>query len=161
MIKVIVSSCLLGAPVRPNGGDKRVEHPILRRWLDEGRVVALCPEMLGGLGTPRLPSEIVVRDETRRVVANNGDDVTRAFDEGARIVAEEASRENAAIALLKEGSPSCGTHVVYDGTFSGNRVAGEGVTAARLRAAGMAVFSEEELEAADAWIARKEAGVIG
>jgi len=55
VIKVVVSSCLLGAPVRYDGRDKKSGHPILQRWLDEGRVVSVCPEMLGGLGTPRPP----------------------------------------------------------------------------------------------------------
>lgn len=151
MIRIVVSSCLLGAPVRYDGRDKKSEHPILQRWLDEGRVVSVCPEMLGGLGTPRPPAEI---DATGRVVTPDGTDVTSAFEAGARAVAAHEPL----VAILKDGSPSCGTSFVYDGTFSKTRVmGGEGVTAKLLRARGVAVFSEDQLEAADEFIARREA----
>src|SRR5690242_9591884 len=66
-VKVVVSACLLGAPVRYNGTDKKSTHPILQRWVDEGRTVSVCPEVLGGLGTPRPPAEIVTIGGTRRV----------------------------------------------------------------------------------------------
>jgi uncharacterized protein YbbK (DUF523 family) len=151
VIKVFVSSCLLGAPVRYDGRDKKSHHPILQRWLDEGRVVSVCPEMLGGLGTPRPPAEIV-NDGSRRVVTPAGADVTAAFEAGARAVAVQ----DPLVAVLKDGSPSCGSSFVYDGTFSKTRVAGDGVTAALLRARGVAVFSEDEIDAADEWIRRSE-----
>ena len=87
VIKVFVSACLLGAPVRYDGRDKKSEHPVLQRWLDEGRVVSVCPEMLGGLGTPRPPAEIV--DD--RVVTRDGVDVTAALlrARGVRVFSEE------------------------------------------------------------------------
>lgn len=156
MIKVIVSACLLGAPVRPDGSDKRSQHPVLQRWIEEGRVASLCPEMLGGLGTPRPPAEIVATDGVRRVVTRDGDDVTTAFEAGAAIVAGEARNEGIRVAVLKEGSPSCGSSFIYDGTFSRTRIAGEGVTSALLRERGIAVFSEDELEAADAFVMNLE-----
>lgn len=152
MVKILVSACLLGAPVRPDGSDKRSHHPVLQRWVDEGRVVSLCPEMLGGLGTPRPPAEIVAK----RVVTRDGDDVTAAFEAGANIVAGEARHHGIRVAVLKEGSPSCGSSFIYDGTFSRTRVAGEGVTAALLRERGIAVFSEDEIEAADAFVTTLE-----
>jgi len=71
VIKILVSSCLLGAPVRHDARDKKCDHAILQRWIEEGRVVSVCPEMLGGLGTPRPPSEIV-NDGSRRVVTRDG-----------------------------------------------------------------------------------------
>ena len=148
MIKVIVSACLLGSPVRPDGGDKKLDHPVLRRWLEEGRIVSACPEMLGGLPTPRPPAEIVAR----RVVTRDGRDVTQAFEDGARAVAALAEADRIRVAILKEGSPSCGSSLIYDGTFRGTKVPGEGVTAAFLRNQGIAVFSEEELDAAHAYI---------
>ena len=74
MIKVVVSACLLGSPVRYDGRDKKSDHPVLQRWLEEGRIVSVCPEMLGGLPTPRPPSEIVAG--TRRVTTPSGHDVT-------------------------------------------------------------------------------------
>jgi uncharacterized protein YbbK (DUF523 family) len=150
VIKVIVSSCLLGAAVRFDGRDKKSDHAILQRWIDEGRVVSACPEMLGGLGTPRPPAEIV----GSRVVTDEGRDVSGAFREGARQTLALAS--GVRVAVLKSGSPSCGTSFVYDGTFSKTRVAGEGITTALLRANGIAVFSEMEFEAADRYLREVE-----
>lgn len=156
MVKVLVSACLLGAPVRYNGRDKRCEHPVLARWLAEGRVVSACPEVLGGLGTPRPPSEIVRLDGRRRVMANDRRDVTTAFETGAAVALQETLRSDVRIALLKEGSPSCGTTWVYDGTFTGTRVPGEGVAASLLRSRGVRVFSEAQIEEADAAVAELE-----
>lgn len=156
MIKVVVSACLLGSPVRHDGRDKKCDHPVLQRWIEEGRVVSVCPEMLGGLPTPRLPSEIVPGDGPRRVIARDGRDVTDVFETGARVAAEQASANEVRVAILKEGSPSCGSAFVYDGTFSGTKVIGEGVTAALLRRRGIAVFSEEQLDAAEKYVASLE-----
>ena len=153
---MIVSSCLLGSPVRPDGGDKKFDHPVLRRWLDEGRIISACPEMLGGLPTPRPPAEIITGDGPRRVVTLEGHDVTEAFENGARAVAALASADRIRVAILKEGSPSCGSSLVYDGTFSGIKVHGQGVTAALLRSQGIAVFSEQEIDAADEYIGTLE-----
>jgi uncharacterized protein YbbK (DUF523 family) len=152
MIKVVVSSCLLGAPVRYNAEHKRSESPVLLRWRDEGRIVSVCPEMLGGLGTPRPPAEI--RDG--RVVTNEGRDVTAEFEFGARESLAAAAENRVRIAILKEGSPSCGSSYVYDGTFTKTRVDGAGVTAALLRDQGIAVFSESQLEEADAYLRKLE-----
>jgi uncharacterized protein YbbK (DUF523 family) len=157
-LPVIVSACLLGAPVRYNGTDKKTNHPILQRWIDEGRVVSVCPEVMGGLGTPRPPAEIIHIDGIRRVYANTGRDVTAQFEGGAAEALEQAVRHGARVAVLKEGSPSCGSTFVYDGTFTGMRIAGSGVTTALLRARGIRVFSENELEAADAVLLELEHG---
>src|SRR5947208_6726650 len=151
MEKVIVSACLLGTPVRYDGRDKKSDHPVIQRWLEEGRIVSVCPEMLGGLPTPRPPSEIVAG--TRRVTTPIGHDVTDAFEKGARIAADQAGAHRVRVAILKEGSPSCGSSYVYDGTFMRARVAGEGITAGLLRECGLAVFSEEELDAAETYVA--------
>lgn len=156
MVKVLVSACLLGAPVRYNGRDKRSDSPVLDRWVAEGRVVSACPEVLGGLGTPRPPSEIVHIQGLRRVVADTGRDVTPEFERGAALSLEQAERNDVCVAVLKEGSPSCGSAWTYDGTFSGTRIHGEGVTASLLRSRGIRVFSEENLEAADAVITELE-----
>jgi uncharacterized protein YbbK (DUF523 family) len=152
MTKVVVSACLLGAPVRYNGTGKKTQHPVLQRWIDEGRVVSVCPEVLGGLGTPRPPAEIVYVEGLRRVRANTGRDVTAEFEGGAVDALEQAVRHGATVAILKEGSPSCGSTYVYDGTFTGTRVDGSGVTAALLRARGIRVFSENELDAAAEYV---------
>jgi uncharacterized protein YbbK (DUF523 family) len=156
VIKIVVSACLLGSPVRYDGRDKKSDHPVLQRWLEEGRIVSVCPEMLGGLPTPRPPAEIMAG--TRRVTTPSGEDVTGAFEKGARIAAEQSAAHAIRVAILKEGSPSCGSSYVYDGTFTRTRVAGEGVTAGLLRERGLAVFSEEELDAAEAYVAALERG---
>lgn len=151
VIKVIVSACLLGSPVRADGQHKKSDHSALKRWSDEGRVVAVCPEMLAGLGTPRPPAEIV-DDGSRRVTTIDGRDVTVPFTLGAQLVASEASEHRVRVAILKEGSPSCGSSYVYDGTFTRARIPGQGVTTELLRARGIRVFSELEIDEADQYI---------
>lgn len=156
MVKVVVSACLLGAPVRYNGAHTQSHHPVLQRWIDEGRVVSVCPEVLGGLGTPRPPAEIIRADDLRRVRTNDGRDVTAEFENGADDSLRQAMRAGASVAILKDGSPSCGSTYVHDGTFTGTRVAGEGVTTSLMRARGIRVFSENELDAAAEYVAALE-----
>ena len=154
MIKVVVSSCLLGSPVRYDGGDKKSNHRVLQRWLEEGRVVSVCPEMLGGLGTPRPPAEIV--PGTTRVITNGGVDVTTQFHAGAHAALDAANANTVRVAILKEGSPSCGSTYVYDATFTSTRLPGEGITTALLRSRGIIVFSENQLDEADDYVAALE-----
>ena len=163
MEKILISACLLGAKVRYHGGDAACEHPILKRWLDEGRLIAVCPERDGGLPTPRPPAEIAgagAGDAVVRRIAvvrtSNGADVTDAFVRGAEAALDAVKRDAIRVAVLKEGSPSCGSGFVYDGTFSSARTAGAGVTAALLQANGVRVFSEHALDAADALLAQLE-----
>jgi uncharacterized protein YbbK (DUF523 family) len=159
--KVLVSACLLGAPVRYNGKDKKSDHAILQRWIAEGRVVSVCPEVLGGLGTPRPPAEIVQIGGLRLVRANDGRDVTAEFERGAADALDQALRHGARVAVLKEGSPSCGSGYVYDGTFTSTPVDGaEGVTTALLRARGIRVFSEHDFEAAAEYVESLERGAL-
>ena len=143
--RVLVSACLLGAEVRHHGGAATVEHPVLRRWREEGRIVGVCPEMAGGLPTPRPAAEI----RGLSVVTREGRDVTRAFETGAAVAVRMAKELGIRVAVLKSRSPSCGIAQVYDGTFSGRLVAGDGVTAAALIRAGVRVFDEFHLEDAD------------
>ncbi|MDH0649175.1 DUF523 domain-containing protein [Pseudomonas sp. GD03858] len=149
--KVLVSACLLGQPVRYDG--RASGHPdVLQGWQAEGRVVPLCPEVAGGLPTPRPPAEIpggqgrAVLNGQARVVTVTGEDVSDAFLAGARLALELVRRHGIRVAVLKSGSPSCGNRLVYDGSFTGEKVAGEGVTTALLRREGVQVFSELELE---------------
>jgi len=148
--KVLISACLLGERVRYHGGDARREHPALDRWQAEGRLVPLCPEVTGGLSTPRPAAEIMVTPEGRRVLTAAGTDVTGAFERGAEAAARTCAAHGIRVAILKDGSPSCGSRSIYDGTFSGRQTAGEGVTASRLRAAGVRIFSEFEIDSAAA-----------
>ena len=162
MQKVLVSRCLLGHPVRYDGGGHG-PFALLERWQAEGRVVALCPEVAGGLPTPRPPAEIPggqgaqVLDGLLPVRSVDGEDLTAAFLAGAQQALALVRREQVRLAVLKARSPSCGNRENYDGSFSGSRVAGEGVTAALLRRAGVQVFSEEELGAADTALRELEA----
>ncbi len=164
MEKILVSSCLLGARVRYHGGDALVEHPALRRWRDEGRLVVVCPEVDGGLTTPRPPAEIAGAEGGAAVIAQlafvrtaAGADVTAAYVAGARLALETARRHGIRTAILKDGSPSCGSTGVYDGTFSGRRVPGAGVMAALLMANGLRVFNELQIDEGEAWLSACEA----
>jgi len=148
--KVLISACLLGERVRYHGGDARREHPAIDRWQAEGRLVPLCPEVTGGLSTPRPAAEITVTPGGRRVLTTVGTDVTGAFARGAEAAARTCAAHGIRVAILKDGSPSCGSRSIYDGTFSGRQTAGEGVTASRLRAAGVRIFSEFEIDSAAA-----------
>lgn len=156
--KVLVSACLLGQPVRYDGRSSGYPD-LLQRWQGEGRVVPLCPEVAGGLPTPRPPAEIPggqggeVLDGTAVVVTVIGEDVSAAFLAGARQALALAHKHGIRVAVLKTGSPSCGNRLTYDGTFSGVKVPGEGVTAALLRREGVLVFSELELEQAEVALA--------
>jgi len=146
--RVLVSACLLGARVRYDGALRADPAEVLARWLREERVVPLCPEVDGGLPVPRPPAE---RQLDGRIVTSEGVDVTGAFARGAARAVELAKLHEATIAVLKEGSPSCGSGFVYDGSFTRRRVpGGQGVTVLALRALGVRVFSEQEWAEADA-----------
>ncbi|MDX6739929.1 DUF523 domain-containing protein [Actinocorallia sp. A-T 12471] len=145
MERVLVSACLLGAAVRYDGRAKTSHSAILARWRTEGRVVPFCPELAGGLGVPRPPAEI--RDGS--VVTSTGDDVTEAFRRGAELALETALRAEVKVAVLKEGSPSCGLHQIADGTFTGHKIPGSGITTTLLQAHNIKVFTENELDKAD------------
>ena len=159
--RVLVSACLLGEAVRYDGADRRCAHPVLERWIAQGRVVAACPELAGGLAVPRPAAEIEggaggaqVLAGGARVVDCRGNDFSAPFVAGAQRVLALARQHGARVALLKAGSPSCGSDYTYDGSFTHRRVPLPGVTSALLRDAGIAVFSEEQLEQADLALAR-------
>ncbi|MBO3276209.1 DUF523 domain-containing protein [Pseudomonas schmalbachii] len=163
MHKVLVSRCLLGHRVRYDGG-AHGPFDLLQRWQAQGRVIALCPEVAGGLPTPRPPAEIPggqgveVLEGSVRIVTVDGEDVSEAFIQGAEQAVELVRRYEIRMAVLKARSPSCGNRENYDGSFSGQRIPGEGVTAAALKRMGVLVFSEEELDAAAVCLAGLEAG---
>lgn len=158
MHKILVSRCLLGHRVRYDGG---ASGPFdqLAAWLQEGRVVALCPEVAGGLPTPRAAAEIPggqgvdVLEGRAPVMTTEGEDVSAEFLSGARQALDLVEKHGIRIAVLKANSPSCGNVLTYDGTFSGIKVQGEGVTAALLQRHGVQVFSELQLPEAAAALA--------
>lgn len=140
---ILVSACLLGVECNERGVSKEWGEVVA---LASGRRLApVCPEVMGGLTTPR-PAAEVQADGTVRTAS--GDDVTDAYRRGAGAVVELARAMGVREAVLKARSPSCGCHEVYDGTFTRTRVVGEGVTARALREAGLTVRSEEDLAAA-------------
>jgi uncharacterized protein YbbK (DUF523 family) len=179
MERILVSACLLGRPVRYDGTAKRRDDEILARWRDEGRLLSVCPEVSGGLGVPRPPAEVsvaatpgdpeapvpddvvlngeAVLDGHARVLTAAGVDVTPPFIRGAEQALEVARRYGVRLAVLKEGSPSCGSNRIYDGTFTGTSVTGFGVTTALLGRHGIRVFSEDQLEEAAGYLQRLEA----
>ncbi|MFN2595194.1 MAG: DUF523 domain-containing protein [Actinomycetota bacterium] len=145
---VIVSACLAGRKCRFDG--KANPDDEVGRLVAEGRAILVCPEVDGGLGTPRPPAEIVGGDGrdviggSARVVTNAGEDVTAAYLAGAIRALEAARSAGAKEAILKARSPSCGKGRIYDGSFSRVLVKGDGVTAALLEQHGIEVRSEED-----------------
>ena len=151
---LVISACLLGVACNHEGrgSPRAVVDELTRRY----RLVPVCPEVLGGLPTPRAAAELDGGDGTdviagtgaARVVNIDGDDVTAAYRRGAEAAVAVAVAVGATRAVLKARSPSCGSAAVYDGTFSRSLVPGRGVTAAALAAAGLEVGSEEDAAAA-------------
>lgn len=157
--KVLISACLLGERVRYDGSSRPVAHPLLEQWQQEGRLVAVCPETLGGLLVPRPAAEIEAgfdgRDifhETGKVTTRQGHNVSQYFVRGARKALKLAEDEQVVAAILKANSPSCGNEQIYSGAFSKQLRDGQGVTAAALTEAGIQVFNEHQLDAADAYL---------
>lgn len=150
--KILISACLLGQRVRYDGDDNLVVHDALDRWLQEGRLVPVCPEVMGGLPTPRPPAEIQGGDGADvmsgriPVLTNEGTDVTREFIAGAEKALSIAQAEACRFAVMAARSPSCGNRNIYDGHFSGQLVPGMGTTASWLNQHGIEVFNQNEIE---------------
>lgn len=153
MKKILVSACLMGHAVRYDGRARPLVHPAIERWRAEGRLVTICPELSAGMPVPRPPAEIENGAEgrdvlagTARVIEVSGGDVTDAFVQAAENAAALARENGCDYALLIDGSPSCGSLSIYDGSFSGTKHPGHGVTAARLMAEGIEVFADHEID---------------
>ena len=146
---ILVSACLAGLKVRYNGTDCLDER--IKQLIAEKKAMTICPEVLGGLSTPRDPAEIIggngddVLDGRAKVISISGEDVTEAFLKGAYSALKKAKEVGATTIVLKENSPSCGSSKIYNGTFSGQKMDGVGVTTALLRRNGIAVISENGL----------------
>ena len=147
---IIVSACLCGINCKYNGGNN-LDARVLK-LIQEGKAIPVCPEQLGGLQTPRTPSEIVNgngQDVLMGKAKINGwkdDDVTADFIKGAYETLKIAEAASASIAILKARSPSCGVSQIYDGTFSSTKRPGNGVTTELLLSRGIKVYSEENFE---------------
>ena len=153
MKKILISECLYGGrAVRYDGANIPLEHPTISKWKDEDRFIVICPEVYGGLPTPRAPSQrkdgIILNDE--------GKDVTEEYTSGAIEALRLAKEKDVVFAILKERSPSCGSKEIYDGSFTGETVPGQGLTTEILRKAGFIVFNEHEIDEAEDYLLRQE-----
>lgn len=140
MKPILVSACLLGAACKYSGGDNLC--PQVAAMAQDHALISVCPEQLGGLPTPRTPAE----RQGDRVVTKDGRDVTEAYLRGAQEALKLAKLFGCDTAILKARSPSCGARAIYDGSFTGTVVPGDGVTAELLQASGIRVLTETELD---------------
>lgn len=140
MQKLLISACLVGDKVNYKGQGNYV--PDVEKLKEKYELVLFCPECEGGLPTPRLPNEI----KGSYVIRSDGKDVTREFNLGANKALMLCKYLGITKAVLKENSPSCGTHKIHDGNFHGFKVPGMGITAKLLKKHGIEVYSEEEIE---------------
>lgn len=140
MAVIMVSACLLGCSCRYDG--KNCKNDAVLSLAEDNVLVGICPEQMGGLPTPRDPAEI----RGGKVVSKSGRDVTSEYTKGAQTALQLALLNGAKYAVLKSKSPSCGKGIIYDGTFSGGKVEGNGVSAELFMQDGIDVFTEEELD---------------
>ena len=142
MENLLISACLLGFECKYSGGSNALDGEKLEALKESFRLIPVCPESAGGLPTPRLPSER--RGES--VVNRLGQDVTEEYRKGAETALYLARRYGCSMALLKERSPSCGSGEIYDGSFTGALIPGDGTAAQALKAAGITVLGEKDIE---------------
>lgn len=142
--KILVSACLIGEKCRYDGNANLCVDKFFEKWMNDGVLVPVCPEVMGGLPTPRHPSEI----KNGKVINNHNEDVTENFVSGAEAALETAKENNVVMAILKEKSPSCGSSFIYDGNFCGSKIKGMGITAKLLSDNRIKVFSEENIQEA-------------
>lgn len=153
MKKILVSECLYGGRiVRYDGGDATETNPIFLKWKEEGRLVPICPEVFGGLPTPRPDSQRV----GDKVQTGAGKDVTAEYTKGAKEALRLAQENDVAFAVMKQDSPSCGSKFIYDGTFTDTKKAGQGLAVEYLRKAGFKVFAEEDIDEAEKYLIELE-----
>lgn len=136
----LCSACLLGVNCRYDGKNKK--NGKILELAEKEELIPVCPEMLGGLKIPHEPSEI---QKDRRVISRSGKDVTENFRKGAERVLEIAKKRGIREAIFKQNSPSCGCGKIYDGTFSGKIISGDGITTALLKRNDIRVVSEEDI----------------
>ncbi len=149
MLKILTSECLYGGRVvRYDGGEVPETHPTYLKWKEEGRLIPICPEVFGGLPTPRPDSQ----RQGDKIIARTGADVTAEYTKGAVEAVRLAKENDVAFCIMKQKSPSCGSKLIYDGTFTGTKIPGQGLAVEMLRNAGVKVFADEEIEEAEAYL---------
>lgn len=142
MENVLISACLLGVSCRYDGLSKPLDTKIIENLRSRYHLIPICPEIFGGLPTPRIPAEI---QANRRVLRKDGKDITDEYKKGAKEALRLAKLFDCKLAILKERSPSCGSGVIYDGSFTGNKINGDGITAELLKKEGIRIIGESEL----------------
>lgn len=140
MKKIIVSACLLGCNCRYDGKNCFVEE--VRNLSKDYTIIPICPEQMGGLTTPRYPSEIV----NGKVINKEGIDVTKQYKDGAMMALDIAKLNHIDTAILKAKSPSCGYGQIYDGSFSGTLISGNGSTATLFQENGIKIYTENDVQ---------------
>ena len=138
-MKIMVSACLMGENCKYNGGNNLSEKVL--EFVKGHEVIVVCPEVMGGLPTPRIPAEIV----NGTVTAKDGRNVDKEFRKGAGIALEMAKENQVDLVILQSRSPSCGPKQIYDGSFSGKKIEGQGVFAKMLIENGFQVIDVEDL----------------
>ncbi|MCQ2802846.1 MAG: DUF523 domain-containing protein [Bacilli bacterium] len=140
MEKILISACLVGDKTKYNGENNY--NPLIIDLLKKYELVPFCPEVEGGLKTPRLPSEI----KKDKVINQEGKDVTKNYLKGAELALNICKYLDIKLAILKETSPSCGSNEIYDGTFSHKKIKGKGITTKLLEQNGIKVINETQIE---------------
>lgn len=147
-MKYLISACLLGENVRYDG--KNCMQTQLKQWIEQQQAICICPEVTGGLSTPRLAAEIQGGDGAdvlagkAKVITFAGQDVTAEFIQGAKATLALAQQHQVTHVILKANSPSCGSDLIYDGSFTGQKIQGKGVTTALLEQYGFTVMTEDK-----------------
>ena len=143
MEKILISACLVGDKTKYDGTSNKDKNPFLEQLLEKYELVPFCPEVVGGLSIPRTPSE----RKKDQVYNKKGENVTKYFLEGAEKALDVCLYLGIRVAILKEASPSCGVHEIYNGRFNNVKMPGVGVTTELLKRKGIRVISENEIEA--------------
>ena len=142
--KLLISSCLLGEKVKYNGKDNKLSINTLDKLSNIYEIISFCPEVQGGLPTPRIPCEVISLNPLR-VINKNKEDKTKEFVLGANKTLDLCKQENISIALLKANSPSCSSKYIYDGTFRSKKIESVGVTTSLLLKNNIKVFDETQI----------------
>jgi len=145
MKKLLVSSCLLGEKVKYNGKDNKLIASQLEKISKKYQIISFCPEVEGGLPTPRVPCEAISIDPLK-IINKNGNEKTKEFILGAKKTLELCKKENITIALLKANSPSCSSEYIYDGTFTSTKIKNDGVTSALLKKHNIKIYDENKID---------------
>ena len=142
MQNVLISACLLGVDCKYNGSNNKLDDKIIHSLKEKYNLIPVCPEIMGGMPTPRNPIEI----SDGKVFDYDGEEFTKEFEKGSEEVVKLAKLYDATIAILKENSPSCGSNYIYDGTFNNQKIKGMGIAAHKLSKENRKLFIEENIK---------------